>query len=270
MSSVSIDKPNAVCGAFFIVVGGIFAAQSLAVDLGSWLRIGPGGLLLHRRAARHADRRAARHRPTATIAMLLPITFRSAARSRADHARRHLLRRAVRRLDHRHPGQPARRILVGGDRLDGYQMARQGRAGPALAIAAIGSFFAGTVATLLIAALRAAAGRSRAEVRPGRIFLADGARPGRRRRARARLGVKALGMVVLGLLLGLVGTDVNSGTPRSPSASRSCDGIELRRLAMGLFGFAEIICAISRTEHPRGADAKVTGLMPTRRTLKAA
>lgn len=46
MSSVSIDKPNAVCGAFFIVVGGIFAAQSLAVDLGSWLRIGPGGMPL--------------------------------------------------------------------------------------------------------------------------------------------------------------------------------------------------------------------------------
>jgi len=46
MNSGSIDKPNAVCGAFFIVVGAIFAIQSLAVELGSWLRIGPGGLPL--------------------------------------------------------------------------------------------------------------------------------------------------------------------------------------------------------------------------------
>lgn len=46
MNLASIDKPNAVCGAFFIVVGAIFAAQSLAVDLGSWLRIGPGGMPL--------------------------------------------------------------------------------------------------------------------------------------------------------------------------------------------------------------------------------
>ena len=64
--------------------------------------------------------------------------------------------------------------------IDGYQMARQGRAGTALAVAAIGSFIAGTFATMLVAALRPAAGRARAEVRPRRVLLADGAGPHRR------------------------------------------------------------------------------------------
>ena len=89
--------------------------------------------------------------PVATIAMLLPVDLRPAAGIRADHAGGHLLRRPVRRLDHRDPGQPAGRILFGVTALDGYQMARQGQAGRALATAAIGSFFAGTVSTLLIA-----------------------------------------------------------------------------------------------------------------------
>ena len=133
--------------------------------------------------------------PVATIAMLLPLTFDLHAGVRADHARRHLLRRAVRRLDHGDPGQPAgrsrRRSVTA---LDGYQMARQGRAGPALAIAAIGSFFAGTRRDAADRVVRAAAGRGRAQVRPGRIFLADGARAGRRRSCwRTARCCKALG-----------------------------------------------------------------------------
>ncbi len=71
--------------------------------------------------------------------------------------------------------------------LDGHQMAKQGRAGVALGIAAIGSFFAGTVATLVIAALGGAADQARAAVRPGGIFLVDGHGPCFRRRAGARL-----------------------------------------------------------------------------------
>ena len=61
--------------------------------------------------------------------------------------------------------------------LDGHQMARQGRAGAALSIAAIGSFFAGCVSTVLVAALGVPLTSHRAAVRPGGIFLADGARP---------------------------------------------------------------------------------------------
>ncbi len=57
MNLASIDRPNAVCGAFFIIVGAIFAAQSLAVELGTWLRIGPGGLPLVLVAAADSARR---------------------------------------------------------------------------------------------------------------------------------------------------------------------------------------------------------------------
>ncbi|MGY4430284.1 hypothetical protein ACVWWO_002761 [Bradyrhizobium sp. F1.13.1] len=74
--------------------------------------------------------------------------------------------------------------------IDGHQMAKQGRAGPALAIAAIGSFFAGCVATVLIAVLGCAADQARAGVRPGRIFLADGAGPDLRGGAGQGLGAE--------------------------------------------------------------------------------
>ncbi len=71
--------------------------------------------------------------------------------------------------------------------LDGHQMAKQGRAGPALAIAAIGSFFAGCVADRADRRARRAADQARAGVRPGRVFLADGARPDLRGGARQGL-----------------------------------------------------------------------------------
>ena len=77
--------------------------------------------------------------------MLLPITFVMSPIPRSDHARRHLLRRPVWRLDHSDPDQHAGEASSVVTALDGYQMARQGRAGAALATAAIGSFFAGTV-----------------------------------------------------------------------------------------------------------------------------
>ena len=69
--------------------------------------------------------------------------------------------------------------------IDGYQMAQQGRAGPALAIAAIGSFFAGTVGTLLIALFGPPLAEVALEIRRAGIFLAHADGPGRRRRAGA-------------------------------------------------------------------------------------
>ena len=96
--------------------------------------------------------------------------------------------------------------------LDGHQMARQGRAGAALSIAAIGSFFAGCVSTVLVAALGAPLTCHRAAVRPGGIFLADGARSDLRRWCwrRARCS-KSIAMVVTGLLLSMVGSDLETG-----------------------------------------------------------
>ena len=81
------------------------------------------------------------------------------------------------------PGESSSVVTV----IDGYQMARQGRAGPALAAAGLGSFFAGCVGTLILAAFARAADRSGLQVRPGRVLLADGAGPDRRRGAGLRL-----------------------------------------------------------------------------------
>jgi len=126
--------------------------------------------------------------------------------------------------------------------LDGYQMARKGRAGAALSIAALGSFFAGTVGTLVLAGLAAPMVELAFKFGPaeyfslmvlgliGAVVLASGSL------------IKAIGMIVLGLLLGLVGTDVNSGVARySFDIPELADGIGFVGVAMGVFGFAEII-----------------------------
>ncbi|MBN9261544.1 MAG: tripartite tricarboxylate transporter permease, partial [Hyphomicrobium sp.] len=133
--------------------------------------------------------------------------------------------------------------------LDGYQMARQGRAGPALAIAAIGSFFAGCVATILIAAAAPPLTRLAQQFAPADYFslmvlglvfsivLARGSI------------IKAFGMVFLGMLLGLVGTDVNTGNLRFTfGISDLFDGLGFVPLAMGIFGIAEIIANLTNPE----------------------
>jgi TctA family transporter len=148
--------------------------------------------------------------------------------------------------------------------LDGYQMARQGRAGAALSTAALGSFFAGTVATLLLAVFAPPLAEMALKFGPAEYFslmvlglvasvaLANGSL------------LKAIGMIVLGLLLGLVGSDVNSGTPRFTfEIPDLADGINFVALAMGMFGIGEII---KNLEDERNRDVmvkKVTGLWLT-------
>jgi putative tricarboxylic transport membrane protein len=153
--------------------------------------------------------------------------------------------------------------------LDGYQMARQGRAGPALAIAAIGSFFAGTVGTLLIALF----GPPLAEIALDfgapeyfsllvlgllmAVVLSHGS------------VLKAISMIILGLLLGLVGTDVNSGMERFTfHIAELTDGIEVVGVALGLFGIAEIISNLEQKEKREVFVKKVKGLMPSWQDLK--
>ena len=146
--------------------------------------------------------------------------------------------------------------------LDGYQMARQGKAGKALAIAAIGSFIAGTFATLLVAAFAPPLAEVALKFGPAEYFslmvlgliaavvLASGSL------------VKAIGMIVLGLLLGIIGTDVNSGLQRySFGIAELSDGIGFVVVAMGLFGFAEIIVNLEHKEHREVFTNKVSGLM---------
>ncbi|MFL5376766.1 MAG: tripartite tricarboxylate transporter permease [Myxococcales bacterium] len=136
--------------------------------------------------------------------------------------------------------------------LDGYQMARRGRAGAALTISALGSFFAGCVATVVIAAFAPALAEVAFQFGPaeyfsllvvgmlGAVMLAHGS------------ALKAVAMIVLGVLLGLVGTDVNSGVERfSLGVPELADGINFVVVAMGLFAFSEIIKNLEQTGEER-------------------
>jgi TctA family transporter len=147
--------------------------------------------------------------------------------------------------------------------LDGYQMARRGRAGAALGVAAIGSFFAGTFATLLVAAFAPPLTELAFKFGPaeyfslmvlgliGAVVLASGSL------------IKAIAMIVLGLLLGLVGTDVNSGVARFTfDVPELSDGIGFVAVAMGVFGFAEIIANLEKKDKREVFTSKVGSLLP--------
>jgi TctA family transporter len=154
--------------------------------------------------------------------------------------------------------------------LDGYQMARQGLAGKALGVAALGSFFAGSVATLLIAGFAPPLAELALKFGPADYFslmvlgliaavvLAHGS------------VVKAIAMIVLGLLMGLIGTDVNSGVARySFGLPELIDGIGIGTIAMGMFGFSEIIRNLETGEGEREVFTKsVTGLLPNWKDIK--
>src|SRR5712671_4003944 len=153
--------------------------------------------------------------------------------------------------------------------LDGHQMARQGRAGAALSIAALGSFFAGCVSTVLVAALGGPLTSLALLFGPAEYFslmalglifavvLAKGS------------VLKAVAMILTGLLLSMVGSDLETGAGRMTfDLPELADGIGFANIAMGMFGFAEIIRNLELP--PESADilkGKVTGLMPTRKDL---
>ena len=153
--------------------------------------------------------------------------------------------------------------------IDGYQMARQGRAGPALAIAAIGSFFAGTVGTLLIAlfgpplaefALKFGSPEYFSLMLMGLVAAAALAQGDM---------AKSLAMVAFGLLLGIVGNDVNSGVPRFAfGVTELMDGIGFIVLAVGVFAIGEIISNLGAATGPRLLASQVTSLLPTREDLR--
>jgi putative tricarboxylic transport membrane protein len=154
--------------------------------------------------------------------------------------------------------------------LDGYQMARQGRAGSALAAAAIGSFIAGCFGTLVLAGFAVPMQKLAFHFGPteyfslmvfgliGAVVLASGS------------VLKAVGMIFCGLLVGTVGTDVNSGADRySFGIPELTDGISFIVVAMGLFGFGEVIKNLSRNEEKRETfTKKVRGLWPSREDFK--
>jgi putative tricarboxylic transport membrane protein len=207
--------------------------------------------------------------PVATIAMLLPLTFTlgpvSAMIMLAGIYYGAQYGGSTTAILVNLPGETSAVVTC----LDGYQMARQGRAGPALSIAAIGSFVAGTFGTLLIAvagpplaaiALKFAAPEYFALMLMGLVaaaVLAEGDL------------VKSLAMVTMGLLLGLVGTDVNSGVRRFTfDFNELSDGVSFIVLAVGIFAIGEIIANLGDPEERQIFSDRISNLMPTKQDLK--
>ena len=155
--------------------------------------------------------------------------------------------------------------------LDGYQMARRGQAGAALAIAALGSFFAGTVGTVMVATVAIPLSEFALKFGPAEYFsLMVLGLIGSSVLARGSL-LKAIGMIALGLLLGIVGTDVNSGVQRFAfGVPELSDGLGVASVAMGLFGFAEIITNLESPERREVLKTKVKGLWITRDQFRQA
>jgi putative tricarboxylic transport membrane protein len=203
--------------------------------------------------------------PLATIAMLMPITFAispvAALIMLAGIYYGAQYGGSTTSILVNLPGETSSVITC----IDGYQMARQGKAGPALAIAAIGSFFAGTVCTLVIAmfgppiaemALKFASPEYFSLMMMGLIVAAVLA-PGDM--------VKSLAMVFLGLLLGCVGTDVDSGWRRfSFDVIELTDGIGFVVIAIGVFALGEIVSNLGDPEERSVFTSKVGSLFPTR------
>ena len=154
--------------------------------------------------------------------------------------------------------------------IDGYQMARQGRAGAALAVAGLGSFFAGCVGTVIIAAFAPPLTELAFKFGPaeyfslmvlgliGAVVLASGSL------------LKAIAMIILGLLLAQINTDVISGTARySFDIPELTDGLGFVGIAMGVFGFGEIIANLGQpAEHREVFTSEVKGLWPTKQDFK--
>jgi len=158
------------------------------------------------------------------------------------------------------PGEAASVVTC----LDGYKMARQGRAGPALGISAFGSFIAGTLATVLIMLIAPPLARVALEFGPPEYFslmvlgltvltyLASGSM------------VKALMMACVGIFLGTVGTDNISGIERFTYRSYTLmDGIGLIPVIMGLFGISEVLVNIDEASRQEIYQTRLAHLLPT-------
>ena len=207
--------------------------------------------------------------PVATIAMLLPVTFGlppvSSLIMLAGIYYGAQYGGSTTAILVNLPGESSSVVTA----LDGYQMARQGHAGKALATAAIGSFFAGTVATVLLVLFAPPLAELALKFGPAEYFslmvlglvasivLAHGSL------------LHAIGMILIGLILGLIGTDVNSGMERfSFELPQLADGIGFVVVAMGMFGLGEIIRNLENEEARSITVKSVSGLMPTKEDFK--
>src|SRR5512145_486118 len=209
--------------------------------------------------------------PTGTIALLLPITFKVSPEASiimlagiyygAQYGG------STTAILINLPGEAASAVTA----IDGYQMARRGRAGVALALAALGSFAAGTIATCLIAAFAAPMTDLALTFGPVEYF------------ALMTLGLvtsitlatgpveKAVAMILIGLLLGAVGTDIYSGSARFTLGLEGlADGIQIVAFGAGVYGIAEILLQPERELGRKLEVSRISGLPPSWSDLKAA
>jgi len=207
--------------------------------------------------------------PLATIAMLLPITYAlppdAALIMLAGIYYGAQYGGSTTAIVVNLPGESSSVVTT----IDGYQMAKQGRAGVALSTAAIGSFFAGCVATLALAALAGPLTAAALLFGPKEFF------------ALMILGlilasvlssgpfIEGIGMVALGMLLSLVGTDLSTGTQRFAfGIPQLFDGLDFVPLAMGIFGFAEIVKNLEQDDKLSLVTQKIANLFPTREDFR--
>ena len=208
--------------------------------------------------------------PVATVAMLLPLTFY------VEPVTGLIMLAGIFYGAQYGGGITATLLRIPGEAsaitttFDGYQMARQGRAGAALAIAALASFFAGTVATLLIVvaspplakiALAFGAAEYFALMTFGLVAVVMLARGS---------ALKAVCMVLVGLLLSTVGTDQDTGALRFTfGLPNLMDGVNFIPVAMGLFGIADICVSLAQKAEPGALAARITSLWPSRQEFHA-
>ncbi|CAH1695318.1 MULTISPECIES: tripartite tricarboxylate transporter permease [unclassified Chelatococcus] len=209
--------------------------------------------------------------PLATLAILLPITFHFPAESAlimlagiyygAQYGG------STTAILVNLPGESSSAVTC----IDGYQMARQGRAGVALATAAYASFVAGTLATIVIATLSIPLSRLALMFGPADYFsLMLFGLVGATALSSGSL-LKSVGMILLGILLGTVGLDINSGIQRYTfELPALMGGISFVALAIGLFGIADIINNLITGSFGSMATVKITSLWPTRDDLRRA
>src|SRR2546421_7987497 len=207
--------------------------------------------------------------PVATIAMLLPTTYAlqpvSALIMLAGIYYGAQYGGSTTSILLNMPGETSSAVTC----LDGHQMALKGQAGAALATAALGSFFAGCIATVFVATVAIPLSELALKFGPaeyfslmvlgmiGAVVLAHGSL------------LKAIAMIVLGLLFGIVGTDVNSGMARfSFGVPELTDGIGTAQIAVGVFGFAEILMSLTKKENRDILQQKLTSLMPNREEIR--
>lgn len=208
--------------------------------------------------------------PVATIAMLLPATFAlppvSALITLAGIYYGAQYGGSTTAILVNLPGESSAVVTC----IDGHAMARQGRAGAALAIAALGSFFAGTVATVVLAVAAPPLAELALRFGPAEYFsLMVLGLVAAVVLARGSL-LTALGMILLGLLLGLVGADVNTGQFRFTfGLPNLADGISFAAIAMGIYGFGHIIANLERPEQRQIGVAPIGSLFPTKADMKA-